>query len=813
MMNNEVAETTADEMVVLRKPERKILTELEIYEYMPTERIRALMNSGMLQTTLPQSSKWRSLWENEELQLNKYRKMLNKGLVKTTYKTPPYSNYGRVFAKDQMSLSCMRRVARNTLTHDLYYDIDMKCCHVSILISLLEKTDFPRGNYENWLYYFHNRDDVHSRWSQRYGGDTAWKMFATSLLYYGNHNEAKKDDFASKLALEVKSIVEYLKSRNKTFYDHVRRQKTDNHDGGFLARYLMEHEYRILEEVISYLYYETNYLKFNKMSVLSYEYDGFKALIQTVGGEKGLERMLKEINDLIQKKYNHVVFVSKPMTDKLDIPPSPHNAGDMALYEKQADLSDVDCLDILEESVGQNIIWDDCHWYYFDGSRWLKYDKVPHKLKDSMGRIIDDYFHKHVPETEVITWDKYNANKVMLGSNKKCREVIDACKSRFYKNTDGLFDRNEYLFGFENGVYDLKHDEFRPYRYDDFVTMSSRLHYTERDETKIEFLRGFFKKIHPDDDNRDLMLTLRASACCGKNVDRFVLLNGKGRNGKGTEDELQHFALGDYSYHAEPTLLTKALNPSGADPIVALTHLKRCIIVKEPQAYDKLQNGTIKSFTGGGEMAFRLLYSNNPKVVQHMTLFMECNERPLLACKPMVAEMERWVDLEYVSFFGDIPEDDPDNNRYKKDNRFRDDQFKRDYAMPFLHILFDYFKRWREDNYVFHVPQHLKDRAMAYLRECNPVHDLFNKLYEHNPRAPKIPVREVYLSLANCEEYRVLSPYQKKQIQVESIRNYLIEMGYTITEKKKGCPIVEGIGKQHNTYATATEAPMLLDEE
>ena len=46
------------------------------------------------------------------------------------------------------------------------------------------------------------------------------------------------------------------------------------------------------------------------------------------------------------------------------------------------------------------------------------------------------------------------------------------------------FDGNRNLFGCKNGVYDIEADTFRPYKFDDFVTMNCGYDYEELREGK-----------------------------------------------------------------------------------------------------------------------------------------------------------------------------------------------------------------------------------------------------------------------------------------------------------------------------------------
>ena len=40
-----------------------------------------------------------------------------------------------------------------------------------------------------------------------------------------------------------------------------------------------------------------------------------------------------------------------------------------------------------------------------------------------------------------------------------------------------IFDNNPFLLGFNNGVYDLMHGEFRSYKYNDYITLSTGYDY------------------------------------------------------------------------------------------------------------------------------------------------------------------------------------------------------------------------------------------------------------------------------------------------------------------------------------------------
>ena len=53
--------------------------------------------------------------------------------------------------------------------------------------------------------------------------------------------------------------------------------------------------------------------------------------------------------------------------------------------------------------------------------------------------------------------------------------------------TTVVFDSNYDLLGFNNGVYDLINHEFRPYKYDDYMTMTCGYDYSDKiDDVKMK---------------------------------------------------------------------------------------------------------------------------------------------------------------------------------------------------------------------------------------------------------------------------------------------------------------------------------------
>lgn len=768
--------------VEIKRPEKKDLTKMTFHEFVPTDRIRRVLNSGLLLKDTWNIKNWETCWKNEIHSLADYLKLSKEGYVKVNYVNNTNSKYGRVRPIHEMGLCCMRRKLRNYLVKDLYYDIDMKCCHVSILLSILEQTDYDKTNYENWLYYFQNRELVHEQLIEKWGNETDWKVFINSILYGGNKKQVKDEPFLNKLALEVNLITEYIIKRNPSFYRFIQRKNNnkDNLDGSFMAIYLQDHEYRIIEMIINFLYYETPYLTYGKYNILSYEFDGFKILKKNI---PNVEKLLEEVNQLAQKKYKYVEFVNKPMTEMIDIPDTLEIVNEEAEY--YTNFSDKSIVDILEKMEGENIMFHDNRWYYFDGTKWIMDSGKPYKLKDKIKDIVMKYFELHLDESNILLWENVKKNIPLLEMNKKLNEVIDLCKSRFIKSRVD-FDTKEYLLGFDNGVYDLENDEFRPYRYDDFVTMTTRLTFQEREEDKISFLMDLFRKIYPEEDVFELMMTIRASGLCGRNVEKFILMNGSGRNGKGFTNEFQYFIMGDYAKYVEPSVITKPIPESGVSPNIANMDNKRLCFIKEPSPDAKINNSTMKSLTGGGILDIRGLYTNNTTTRQTWTLVMECNQRPKLENIADVAETDRFIDINHGSYFGDLEKDDPKHHRYVENKKLKENDFKKNYGMSFMHILLDYYRIWKSNNYTFILPDSVKKRSMKYLHACNPWYKYFHQLFYLSIEKNILTFHHIQNAIKDMDEVRNLPYNERKKMDIASLHKFFEDHGVLAKKDKKG---------------------------
>ena len=336
-------------------------------------------------------------------------------------------------------------------------------------------------------------------------------------------------------------------------------------------------------------------------------------------------------------------------------------------------------------------------WYYYDGIKWIKNNKLRSKISNE---ILHIYKNIKTIICKTIEEDKIKEKKL-----KKINYLLDNLKTTTFKNNiiveaseifnencDNiieLLDANPYLLGFNNGIYDLKNNIFRESKHDDYISMTVGYNFDKINDEKMNKLLQFLEEILPDNTFRDYLLTYLSTCLIGINsLQHFVILLGAGRNGKSKFSELISFTLGDYYSSIKCKMLTKASPDSSApDPMLLDLRKKRLVIASEPEKKEKLNTGYIKFLTGQDKIKTRNCHSNN------MIEFM--------------------INFKIIMLCNDIPETDDNDEAYKRrvkcikfpnqfvDNPIENYQKKIDYnlnieeyKLELVHLLIQYYNKY-----------------------------------------------------------------------------------------------------------------------
>ena len=375
-------------------------------------------------------------------------------------------------------------------------------------------------------------------------------------------------------------------------------------------------------------------------------------------------------------------------------------------------------------------------WYYFNGVRWEKTMKGT-KLKEAIHKDIWSIYAWYAQKEK----DKGNniGSEICLDFQKKflkesyVKTLIGGLSHMFYKK-DIMedFDTNNNLLGFENGIYDLKNNEFREGRPEDNITLSNGIELPiNKEDLPIKLndlvvkisqntpnydilnadMNAFISQILPDPEVREYIIRFFSSCLCGENREEsFNILTGSGGNGKSKLIELIQLGMGEYACNLPVALLTQKRKASGsASPEMARTRGKRFVVMQEPDVNETLNVGEMKEITGNDKIQARGLYKEPFEFTPQFTLFLMCNQLPMVPSD----DDGTWRRLRATPF----------NSRFVKDkdvdiklNRYPIDKALKQ-KLPFwkIPLIIKMLQEWREyDTNGIIVPEAVTEKTRDY---------------------------------------------------------------------------------------------------
>ena len=201
----------------------------------------------------------------------------------------------------------------------------------------------------------------------------------------------------------------------------------------------------------------------------------------------------------------------------------------------------------------------------------------------------------------------------------------------------------------------------------------------------------------------------------------FILHGKTTRNGKSTMlDAIQHL-LGDYSTVAPVELICKAERQKNAEaPSSVLAKLKgrRFVTMSESDTAGKLDEATIKQYTGGEDITARELYQAAITFKPQFTMWLSCNDLPSVKDKSLFAS-DRVRVIEFNRHFTDDEQD-----------KGLKDFFESPEAMKgiFTWLVAGYFKYKR---FGLKMPAHMQKVVKAYEKDNDLVLQFLEEKCEH----------------------------------------------------------------------------------
>jgi hypothetical protein len=824
------------ELTIVEKPTP--FTELDFSEPIDANRLRRIIHSQelrdrWLKPTKPMGRYYQNditggvtrdantCYEVEKKALMKMMKKVKRGVMTVRYAFGKLLKFGRVYAIDSMSVGCLNKDVRHTLCGDRWVDIDIVCCHPNLMVQLCEKHAVPI-RCETLREYINGREEILAEQSRHYGvsRDDAKQLF--NILTFGGSLKtwvceylSRPDDvdkytmtsFVSKYYNEMSGIA-------KVFYDNNPKIAKELGKERYKAMYSITHyllgdyERVILETAYEFAASKIGARFSNKFVGC---YDGFMVMKDVWD-----DAWIPELEKIVLERTGFVVkYISKPMDGgwpalmeepKGDFCDLAHYN---ALYDKYC--NERGAINYLNNNRAGHFIYDGSQWFCWPNKPNTTWETnttaLTYAIMDDMSLYIDGIIEElsgHMAcqqdDSEIyksVCELKSNFKKFRqqsLTSAAFVRHVIELGE-KYFLNTQIEFDMNQNLIGMPYNVdgsgfyvYDIINREYREAVFGDYISMKIRVPYqsimnasSNDDETKSAIM-DLLMKIQPEQAERQLLLKIMASGLSGRPVEKFIIYNGGGRNGKGLLDEFMVRALGDYATYASVSIITeKTQQSAAANPELAKLDKKRYVVMKEPEKAIPINNSSMRDLTGGGELQARTLYSTKTSVHLHNTQILEANAKPNLKHDPEKADEERLIDLNFPSTFTSADEVDEANHIYEAKTEYKTIEWQDKHMGGLITILLCQLHLFKNAGYKLDtfIPESVKARTTAYMMKSFEVFNSFKLIYrqideDYVEASEPISVAKVATTIRNHDTFKLLPKTKQREFSAQYIKDFIL---------------------------------------
>jgi len=417
----------------------------------------------------------------------------------------------------------------------------------------------------------------------------------------------------------------------------------------------------------------------------------------------------------------------------------------------------------------KNFIYSNENLYFYNNVIWKKQSKIESDLIQYVSVKFFEYlntlFNLHIAKIKKINdincddninfISKIKVSITKLKSNSERKNIIHSIKSEI-ENNNIIFDSYfPNLIAFNNAIFDLENKKFIQSKPEYYMSMSCGYDYifykTDEDKNKHEIRKNeilnLLNSIFPLLDIRNYYLKQLAMGMGGNLIEKFIICTGSGGNGKSLLHEFFKCMLGEYSYSLPVHILTHDLNNTGGpNPVLANLHLKRFVLTSEPESCKRLKCSTIKEITGNTNYNARTCHETKTDKILAMSLFLECNNKPLvdevdegLGRRLRVINFDsKFINKEdYKHIINDIDKSDDlsieEKNNIKKkygivNVEYKTNKFKIEYRQALFDILNGYYEIYNKNNFEI-IPEEIKNNTKCYLELSGDIIPFIQEYY------------------------------------------------------------------------------------
>ncbi len=373
----------------------------------------------------------------------------------------------------------------------------------------------------------------------------------------------------------------------------------------------------------------------------------------------------------------------------------------------------------------------------------------------------------------------------------KSKPLMPLIESQFYNQTImKQMNNDKDLLPVKNGVINLKTGEFRERTKYDYFSFELSAEWKGL-EYETPDINKFFSDIMLNSANTVAYLQkiLGYSITGYINEQKFVIMWGNGGNGKGVLQNLLKTLLCDYYRQlTSDVIMESRKNTAGsASPHLMQLFGARLAFVDESEMGGKLNEGVVKSVTGGSAITARPLYSNPITFEPTHQLFLLTNYKPEINVNP--SNKRRLVLIPFLAEFRSVSDFDPNNKRHILGNKDIELELltKLDQLLVWLvNGSVKYFKDGLDD-----IPDQITDATKEYLNENDDLGNLLEELCD----------KDVNGFVYHCDLFEKYKEESGKNISAKMFTSMMKEKGY-ITIRRNAGMLFKGIKLKDNVLDT-----------
>lgn len=411
---------------------------------------------------------------------------------------------------------------------------------------------------------------------------------------------------------------------------------------------------------------------------------------------------------------------------------------------------------------------------------WIRDDKLC-LIKYELGNLLNEKYAMDLIDesNSEVRKKKLNILGNSIHSNTWRTDIATTFIGEVVGNQDEniKFDSIDYLYHFRNTTLELRTMTFRDRVKEDYCTMFA-CSLNDRNEEKIQLWDTIIDSIFPDPEMKKTYLDIIINSFSGVVLQKFVVFNGSGSNGKGMLDNCFKILHGHYYYKGACSDLCQPMK-GGSNPSLANCDKKRFCVYTEPNERDKLQVSTIKDMTGEDTINARKNYSNNTETKMGGVKIIECNKRCKLDGDTGYSIERRLIDLLFASTFKtkdgissfDEPYDKETNptGYHLANTEYETNEWREAHCSDLFHYLYDYMcasdKTYHNLSH-FVVCDVVKKRTKEYIYDNNTFLAFIHN-YCESSKDDYIQVKDlIEIIKDDYENYNLLTKKEKRAMTV-----------------------------------------------